>query len=121
LFTLAFDRAPVLAAFVAVETRVRWQLIDLSLLRNSQFTILVVAGTIANIAYPVTVFLSTINLQLVRGLDPMVAGIAFLGPSARAALGGLSPDVSRRFPAGLVVLRSTTGKRAAPHGEAVAD
>jgi EmrB/QacA subfamily drug resistance transporter len=107
LFTLAFDRTPtwgwvsaptvgmfvaslaVLAAFVAVETRVRWPLVDLSLLRNSQFTLLVVAGTIANIAYTVTVFLSTMNLQLVRGLDPMVAGVAFLGPSAGAALGGV--------------------------------
>ena len=107
LFTLAFDRAPswgwlsvrtvamfvasvaILGAFVAVETRVRHPLVDLSLLRNSHFTILVIAGTIANIAYTVTVFLSTMNLQLVRGLEPMVAGIAFLGPSAGAALGGV--------------------------------
>ncbi len=107
LFTLAFDRAPtwgwvsaqtagtfiaavvMLAAFVVVEKRVRWPLVDLSLLGNSKFTILVVAGTIANIAYTVTVFLSTINLQQVRGLNPLAAGIAFLGPSAGAALGGV--------------------------------
>jgi EmrB/QacA subfamily drug resistance transporter len=107
LFTLAFDRAPtwgwlspptvgafiasvgVLAAFVVVERRVRWPLVDLSLLRNSKFTVLVVAGTIANVAYTVTVFLSTMNLQQVRGLDPLTAGIAFLGPSAGAALGGV--------------------------------
>jgi predicted MFS family arabinose efflux permease len=37
----------------------------------------------------VTVFLSTMNLQQVRGLDPLTAGIAFLGPSAGAALGGV--------------------------------
>jgi EmrB/QacA subfamily drug resistance transporter len=107
LFTLAFDRAPswgwlstltvgtfvasivMLATFVVVEKRVRWPLVDLSLLRNSKFTTLVVAGTIANIAYTVTVFLSTMNLQQVRGLNPLVAGIAFLGPSAGAALGGV--------------------------------
>jgi EmrB/QacA subfamily drug resistance transporter len=107
LFTLAFDRAPtwgwlsaatvgtfiasvvVLVAFVAVEKRVRWPLVNLSLLRNSKFTILVVAGTIANIAYTTTVFLSTMNLQQVRGLDPLIAGVAFLGPSAGAALGGV--------------------------------
>lgn len=107
LFTLAFDRAPtwgwrstwtlgaflasvaVLAAFVVVERRVRWPLVDLSLLRNSKFTVLVVAGTIANVAYTVTVFLSTMNLQQVRGLDPVTAGIVFLGPSAGAALGGV--------------------------------
>jgi EmrB/QacA subfamily drug resistance transporter len=106
LFTFAFDRAPdwgwlsapviavfllsvaLLAAFVAVETRVRYPLINLSLLRNARFTVLVVAGTVANIAYVVTVFLSTMNLQQVRGLDPLMAGLAFLGPSAGAALGG---------------------------------
>lgn len=107
LFTVAFDRAPswgwlsgatlgafiaavaVLAAFVVVEQRVRWPLVNLALLRNSKFSTLVVAGTIANIAYTVTVFLSTMNLQQVRGLDPLTAGIAFLGPSAGAALGGV--------------------------------
>jgi predicted MFS family arabinose efflux permease len=106
LFTLAFDRAPtsgwlsaatvgafvgsivLLSAFVAVERRVRYPLIDLSLLRNARFAVLVIAGTIANIAYVVTVFLSTMNLQQVRGLSPLAAGLAFLGPSAGAALGG---------------------------------
>lgn len=106
LFTFAFDRAPtwgwlsasfiavlfgsvaLLAAFVAVETRVRFPLIDLSLLRNPRFSLLVLAGTIANIAYVVTVFLSTLNLQQVRGLNPLMAGLAFLGPSVGAALGG---------------------------------
>ena len=50
--------------------------------------VLVIAGTIANIAYGVTIFLSTMYLQEVRGLDPLMAGLAFLGPSAGAALGG---------------------------------
>jgi EmrB/QacA subfamily drug resistance transporter len=107
LFTFAFDRAPswgwlsvptvgafiaslvVLTTFVIVEKRVRWPLVNLSLLRNSKFSTLVVAGTIANIAYTATVFLSTINLQQVRGLDPLIAGVVFLGPSAGAALGGV--------------------------------
>ncbi len=106
LFTLTFDRAPswgwlsaptviafvcslaALVVFVAVENRVRWPLVDLSLLRNPRFTILVTAGTISNIAYGVTIFLSTMYLQQVRGLDPLMAGLAFLGPSAGAALGG---------------------------------
>jgi MFS family permease len=78
----------LLATFVAVETQVRFPLIDLSLLRNARFTLLVIAGTVANIAYVVTVFLSTLNLQQVRGLDPLMAGLAFLGPSGGAALGG---------------------------------
>jgi predicted MFS family arabinose efflux permease len=63
--------------------------VDLSLARNSRFTVLVIAGTIANIAYAVTIFLSTIYLQQVRGLNPLTAGLAFLGPSAGAALGGV--------------------------------
>jgi EmrB/QacA subfamily drug resistance transporter len=106
LFTLTFDRAPswgwlsaptivafacslaALVAFVVVENRVRWPLVDLSLARNPRFTILVIAGTISNIAYGVTIFLATIYLQQVRGLDPLMAGLAFLGPSAGAALGG---------------------------------
>ena len=106
LFTFAFDRAPtwgwisapviviflasigLLAMFVIVEARMRFPLIDLSLLRNPRFTLLVVAGTVANIAYVVTVFLSTLNLQQVRGLSPLMAGLAFLGPSGGAALGG---------------------------------
>jgi predicted MFS family arabinose efflux permease len=107
LFTLTFDRAPTwgwssagtvvafacaiaaIAAFIVVEHRVRWPLVELSLLRNARFTVLVVAGTIANIAYGVTIFLSTLYLQQVRGLDPFTAGLAFLGPSAGAALGGV--------------------------------
>ena len=47
-----------------------------------------IAGAVANIAYGVTIFLSTLYLQQVRGLDPLMAGLAFLGPSAGAALGG---------------------------------
>jgi MFS family permease len=106
LFTLTFDRAPtwgwlspqtiaafvgsaaLLTAFVLVENRIRWPLVDLSLLRDRRFTVLVLAGTIANVAYGVTIFLSTMYLQQVRGLDPLVAGLVFLGPSAGAALGG---------------------------------
>lgn len=117
LFTLTFDRAPnwgwlspgtiiafiasiaVLGAFVLVENRVRWPLVDMSLFRNARFTILVVAGTVANIAYAVTIYLSTLNLQQVRGLDPLMAGLAFLGPSIGAALGGpLSGRLGVKYP-----------------------
>ncbi|HKP42174.1 MFS transporter [Mycobacterium sp.] len=107
LFTLAFDRAPrwgwlsswtlaafaaaalALAAFVVVEKKVRWPLVDLSLARNPKFTVLVIAGTIANIAYVVAIFLSTVYLQQVRELDPLTAGLVFLGPSIGAAFGGV--------------------------------
>ncbi len=115
VFTLTFDRAPawgwwslatagafigalaLLALFVVVESRVRWPLVDLSLARTMRFTVLVVAGTIANVAYGVTIFLSTVYLQDARGLDPLAAGLVFLGPSAGAAAGGV---LSGRLAAG---------------------
>ncbi len=107
LFTLTFDRAPnwgwvsaatvvafagslaALALFVVVEDRVQWPLVDLSLVRNARFAVLVIAGAIANVAYAVAIFLSTLDLQQVRSLDPLMAGLVFLGPSAGAALGGV--------------------------------
>ena len=115
VFTLTFDRASVwgwwslatagaltgaialLALFVVVERRVRWPLVDLSLARNMRFTVLVAAGSIANVAYGVTIFLSTVYLQDARGLDPLAAGLVFLGPSAGAAAGGV---LSGRLAAG---------------------
>jgi EmrB/QacA subfamily drug resistance transporter len=122
LFTLTFDRAPsrgwlapstlvafagaiaVLVLFVFVENKVRWPLVDMSLFRNARFSILVVAGTLANIAYAVTIYLSTLNLQQVRGLDPLMAGLAFLGPSIGAALGGpLSGRLAAKYPPVLVM------------------
>ncbi len=93
LFTLTFDRAPswgwlsaptvtaftgslvALAVFVVavVEKRVRWPFVELLLVQNPRFTVLVIAGTIANIAYGVTIFLSTMYLREARGLDPLTA------------------------------------------------
>ena len=122
LFTLTFDRAPtwgwmapgtiiafiasvvVLAGFVLAEKRVRWPLVDLSLFRNGRFTVLVIAGTVANIAYAVTIYLSTLNLQQARGLDPLMAGLAFLGPSIGAAVGGpLSGRLAAKYAPVLVM------------------
>ena len=94
----------MLGCFVVVEKRVRWPLLDLSLFRNARFTVLVVGGTVANIAYAVTIYLSTLNLQQVRGLDPLMAGLAFLGPSIGAALGGpLSGRLATKYPAVLIM------------------
>lgn len=122
LFTITFDRASswgwwsgatlgalvgslvALIVFVMVERRVAVPLVDLSLARNATFVVLVIAGTIANIAYGVTIFASTLYLQDVRGLDPLMAGLVFLGPSAGAALGGpLSGRLAARYPAILVL------------------
>ena len=98
----------LLTAFVVVERRVRWPLVDLSLLKDPRFSVLIVAGTVANVAYGVTIFLSTLYLQQVRDLDPLLAGLAFLGPSIGAAIGGaLSGRLSsHRSPSG--VMAATT-------------
>jgi predicted MFS family arabinose efflux permease len=127
---LTFDRAPqwgwvsaptigafsgaliALVLFVVIEHRVPWPLVDLSLLRNARFSMLVIAGAVANIAYAVTIFASTLNLQQVRALDPLTAGLAFLGPSAGAALGGvLSGRLAARRPP-LLVMGSTSAAAA---------
>ncbi|GAS87111.1 MFS transporter [Mycolicibacterium brisbanense] len=130
LFTLTFDRGPswgwlslptvaafvismiAMAAFVVTERRVKWPLVDLSLLRDQRFTMLIVTGTVANIAYVVAIYLSTLNLQEVRGLDPLTAGLAFLGPSAGAAAGGVfSGRLATKYPP--MVVMGTTGAAAA--------
>ncbi len=117
VLTLAVDQAPkwgwasaatvagiiaalaLLGLFGIVERRVRWPLVDLSLVRNLRFTVLAAAGTIANIAYGITIFLSTVYLQVGRGLDPLTAGLVFLGPSAGAAAGGvISGRLAGRHP-----------------------
>lgn len=117
LFTLTFDRGStwgwlsgwtvglfvvsilILAAFIIIENKVRWPLVDLSLAKNSRFSVLVIAGTVSNIAYATTIFLSTLYLQQVRGLNPLTAGLVFLGPSVGAALGGaLSGRLAARRP-----------------------
>lgn len=121
-FTLTFDRGPswgwwsgttiavfaaaivALTAFVLVERRVPVPLVDMALARNGSFVVLVLAGAIANIAYGVTIFVSTLYLQDVRGLDPLTAGLVFLGPSAGAAVGGaMSGRLGERFDPVLVL------------------
>jgi EmrB/QacA subfamily drug resistance transporter len=130
LFTLTFDRGPTwgwmsvptatafvvsivtMAAFVLTERRVRWPLVDLSLLRDQRFSVLIVTGTVANIAYVVAIYLSTLNLQQVRGLDPLAAGLAFLGPSVGAAVGGVvSGRLAVKYPP--MAVMGTTGAAAA--------
>lgn len=130
LFTLTFDRAPhwgwvsvptvvaftgslaALSLFVVVENRAPWPLVNLSLVRDARFAVLVMAGAIANTAYAVAIFLSTLNLQQVRALDPLIAGLVFLGPSAGAALGGvLSGRLAADRPP-LLVMGLTSGAAA---------
>jgi hypothetical protein len=78
----------LLAAFVAIERRVRWPLVDLALFRNSAYVLVTLLGSIGNIVFVVTTFASTLYLQRVRDLDPIPAGAVFLTASVATAIAG---------------------------------
>jgi MFS family permease len=106
-FTLAIDRGStwgwlngrtvglaaagiaLLAGFLLIERRVRFPLVDLTLFRNIPYVLVTGAGTVGNTAFCLMLFLSTIYLQQVRDLSPLVAGVVFLGPALANAGAGL--------------------------------
>ena len=86
---LAAAGVALLIGFVAIERRVRFPLVDLALFRNVPYVLITSAGAIGNIAFCLMLFLSSIYLQQVRGLSPLTAGVAFLGPALANAGAGL--------------------------------
>ena len=100
----------LLVVFVAIERRVRWPLIDLSLFRNRPYVAVTLSGTVANISFVVATFGSTLYLQQVEGYSAAESGLIFLAASATVALAGpLSGylgerfDIPRLMAAGIVV------------------
>jgi MFS family permease len=90
--------ALTLVAFVAIERRVRFPLVELSLFRNTPYVVITLAGMVSNICFCVTTFAVTIYLQEVRGLSPIEAGVVFLAPSLTlAVMGPLSGRIGPRF------------------------
>lgn len=88
----------LLAAFVAIERRARWPLVDLRLFRNRSFVAITLLGMIANIAFVVTTFATTLYLQDVRGYSPLEGGFIFLAASVMQAVAGpLSGRLAERF------------------------
>jgi EmrB/QacA subfamily drug resistance transporter len=88
----------LLAAFVFLEGRVKWPLVDLSLFRNAPYVIVTLAGTVANTAFVVTLFAATLYLQQVEGYSPMIAGVIFVAASVAVAIAGpLSGVLGERF------------------------
>ncbi|MCW3006439.1 MAG: major facilitator superfamily 1 [Solirubrobacterales bacterium] len=79
----------LLGAFVAVERRVRFPLVDLSLFRNAPYVTITLAGAAGNIGTCLMLFLASIYLQQVRDLSPLVAGVVFLAPAIANAAGGV--------------------------------
>jgi EmrB/QacA subfamily drug resistance transporter len=88
----------LLVAFVTIERRARWPLVDLSLFRNRRFVAITLLGMTANIAFVVTTFAATLYLQDVRGYSPLQGGFIFLAASAMQAVAGpLSGRLAERF------------------------
>jgi MFS family permease len=89
----------LLAGFIAIERRARWPLVDLSLFRNAPYVVITLAGMVGNIAFCVTTFASTLYLQEVRGLSPLMAGVVFLAPAVCVAFAGpVSGRLGGRLP-----------------------
>ena len=88
----------LLAAFVAIERRERFPLVDLALFRNIPYVTVTMLGTIANVAFVTVTFSSALYLQQVRDLSATEAGALFLPASvALAASGPLAGRLAERF------------------------
>jgi MFS family permease len=95
---LALAGVAVLAVFVMVEARVRAPLVDLALFRNRAFVVVTGAGWVANSAFVIAIFATTLFLQQVRDLSPIEAGFVFLAPSVALAFAGpLSGRLAERL------------------------
>jgi EmrB/QacA subfamily drug resistance transporter len=94
----------LLAGFVAVERRVRWPLVDLSLFRNRPYVVVTVLGTISNVAFVSTTLATTIYLQQARGFSPIAAGAIFLACSGTLAFAGpIAGRLGERFEVARVI------------------
>lgn len=112
----AFDRAPewgwgsssflgllaigvaLLVAFVFVERRVHFPLVDLALFKIRAYVVVTIAGLAANTGFVIALFASTLYLQQVRGLSPLEAGVLFLAPSIAVGFAGpLSARLAARL------------------------
>ena len=90
----------LLAAFVAVEARVRSPLIDLALFRNRAFDSVVLAGSLSNVVFCFVAVFSALYLQQARGMSPFNSGLVFLALSAGAGSASyFSGRLAERYPA----------------------
>ncbi len=88
----------LLAAFLAIERRVRHPLVDLALFHNRPYVVVTMLGMTANTAFVASTYASTLYLQDVRGYSAIEAGLVFLAASlAVAATGPLSGRLAERF------------------------
>ncbi len=87
-----------IAAFVLVERRVRYPLMDLGLFKIREFDLMTFAGAVGNMGTASVIFTSMILLQSVDGLSPGEAGLAFLGFSLGVATASQVSGRVERFP-----------------------
>ena len=92
-----------IVVFVAVERRVRFPLMDLSLFKIREFDLMTAAGTVGNMGTSTVIFTSMILLQSVEGLSAGEAGVAFLGFSLGVAVSSQISGRVERFPSWLVM------------------
>ena len=90
--------AALLAAFVAIETRVEYPMLPLHFFRNRDFTGSVLVIGIMFFAGPATFFFLTQFFQIVQGRDPFEAGLLIL-PNAGAIVvaSAMAPKLTEVF------------------------
>jgi MFS family permease len=88
-----------IVAFSFWERRAAWPLTPPVLMKNRNFTALVVASTIANMGICVMIFVSTLYLQQVRGYSGLAAGLMFIPAAIGLSIGGpISGRLASRVP-----------------------
>ena len=98
ILTLFGVAALALVAFVAVERRVPYPMVDLRLFRNLQFSLNLVTGLLTFVAISAVTFLLPFYLQLVLALPVARVGLLIaIVPVVLAVLGPLSGSLSDRF------------------------
>lgn len=94
----------LLVLFARQETRHPWPLVSPDLMRRRSFVTILIAGTVANIGYCIMMLVVTIQLQQVRGLSSLAAGLLFVFPALATAMSGpLSGRIAGRIPDGVVM------------------
>lgn len=94
----------LLLLFARQESRHPWPLVSPQLMRRRSFVTILIAGTVANVGYCIMMLVVTIQLQQVRGLSSVVAGLLFVFPALATAMSGpLSGRIAGRIPDGIVM------------------
>lgn len=98
------------ALFVAVEKRVRHPVLDLALLRNRQYTAVLGAALLYNLATSGGIFLLSIYLQEQRGVGSVVTGVLLIISNLGMPLAGrLAGPLARWRPPLVVMSGSAAG------------